>query len=395
DRVSFGLVAYRDNPEVAPGLEYRTRSFITLAEGMDGEAFLAKTQDVVPASVSSKDFREDAYAGLKEAIDGMDWSGFEGRYVVLITDAGPREGDDPLGSTGLDTAAINQLAQDKKIAVWVMHLKTPYTVADHDYAESRYRAVSKYPGIGDFYYDVGHGDVGEFGGVLTALTAQITRQVGDAAAGVAARKIEESNEAEPDQLSRFQRKVELLGYALRMRYLQRQDNSTVPSVFDAWLVDRDFRDPERASLDVRVLLTREQLSDLQSVLRRVLETAEEGVLAPDTFLSELKSLAAAVSRDPEAVSTSTRAAGAKGNLADLGYMREYIEDLPYTGEIMNLSLEDWEDWPARRQLQFIHRLENRISYYQALHDDTDLWVSLDGGPIDGDSVFPVVLEMLP
>ena len=62
---------------------------------------------------------------------------------------------------------------------------------------------------------------------------------------------------------------------------------------------------------------------------------------------------------------------------------------------MNLSLRDWEDWPAKYQLQFLHRLENRINYYQALHDDTDLWVALDGGPIGGDAVFPVMLDMLP
>ena len=64
-------------------------------------------------------------------------------------------------------------------------------------------------------------------------------------------------------------------------------------------------------------------------------------------------------------------------------------------EFMDLSLEGWEDWPAKRQLEFLHRLENKIAYYQALHDHTDLWISLGGGPVTGDSVFPVPLEMLP
>ncbi|MCB1737354.1 MAG: VWA domain-containing protein, partial [Gammaproteobacteria bacterium] len=123
--------------------------------------------------------------------------------------------------------------------------------------------------------------------------------------------------------------------------------------------------------------------------------AEEGLLAPKTFLDELKSLAASLSRDPAAVASSTRTTGVGGNLADLGYMREYIEGLPYTGEVMNVSLEDWEDWSAKRQLTFINGLEEKINYYQALHDHTDLWISLDGGPIGGDAVFPVVLNMLP
>jgi len=62
---------------------------------------------------------------------------------------------------------------------------------------------------------------------------------------------------------------------------------------------------------------------------------------------------------------------------------------------LQAALDDWEAWPARQQIDFLHRLENKISYYRALHDHTDLWVSLDGGAIDGDSVFPVALEMLP
>jgi hypothetical protein len=46
-------------------------------------------------------------------------------------------------------------------------------------------------------------------------------------------------------------------------------------------------------------------------------------------------------------------------------------------------------------VDFVSRLESKISYYQALHDHTDLWVSLDGGPVSGESVFPVLLDMLP
>ena len=119
------------------------------------------------------------------------------------------------------------------------------------------------------------------------------------------------------------------------------------------------------------------------------------MLSPRTFLDDLKSLAATISRDPTAAGRSTRSAGESQNLADLGYMREYIEDLPYTGEIMNLSLDVWEQWPAREQLDFLHRLESKVNYYEAVHDNLDLWVSLDGGPISGDSVFPIALSRLP
>jgi len=289
----------------------------------------------------------------------------------------------------------------------VLHLLTPAVMADHAKAEQTYRDLSYYPGIGSFYFGVETGNVERFGRVLDALAQQITEQVKLAAMAAAGKTIAENRqareqqaaaatEASPDQLAQFQAKVAKLGYALRMRYLQQGEKGQIPNVFNAWLVDRDISDPQRQTLDVRVLLTRDQLSDLHSILRQVLETAEEGLLSPRSFLNDLKSLAATIARDPEQLGTTTRASGARaGNLADMGFMREYIEDLPYTGEVMNLSLENWQDWPAKDQVKFINRLEEKINYYQVLHDHTDLWVSLDGGPITGDSVFPIALEMLP
>jgi hypothetical protein len=178
-----------------------------------------------------------------------------------------------------------------------------------------------------------------------------------------------------------------------MRYLQKESGQPLPAVFDAWMVDRDFFNPERSAVDVRVLLTRDQLSDLKNVMQQVLELAEEGVLSPQNFIDDLKSLAATVSRDPSSVAGSTSGAGT--NLADMGYMREYIEDLPYTGEVMDLTLETWEEWSAKGQIEFMYRLEGKINYYQALHDHTDLWVTPGGGPVNGNSVFPVALDLLP
>jgi hypothetical protein len=159
------------------------------------------------------------------------------------------------------------------------------------------------------------------------------------------------------------------------------------------MLDRDFLNPERSVVDVRVLLTRDQLSDLKNVMQQVLELAEEGVLSPQNFIDDLKSLAATVSRDPSSVAGSTSGSGS--NLAEMGYMREYIEDLPYTGEVMNLTIESWEEWSAKVQIEFMNRLESKINYYQTLHDHTDLWVTPGGGSISGNSVFPVALDLLP
>jgi len=397
NQVSFGLTAYRDNIDQVPELEYLVRPYVSLEQGTDVKQFFNHVNELSPSEVSSRDFREDAYAGIKSAIESTDWNEFDARYVVLITDAGPRESHDSLGSTRLSAQALRQLAYDKGVSIWVLHLRAQSSVANHEKTESLYKELSYYPGIGDFYYGVRLAEVDEFGTVLEVLANQITQQVLATTNGVPPIPLREATEAStdesPSQLSQLQNRVAKLGNALRMRYLLKESGKPLPTVFNAWMVDKDFENPERSTVDVRVLLTRDQLSDLKSVMQQVLELAEEGVLSPKNFIEDLKSLAATVSLDPSAVANSTSGSGA--NLADMGYMREYIEDLPYTGEVMNLTLESWEAWSAKVQIEFMHRLESKITYYQALHDHTDLWVTPGGGFVNGNSVFPVSLDLLP
>ena len=394
NQVSFGLTAYRDNIDQVPELEYLTRRFVSLEQGTDVDQFFDRVNSLSASEISSRDFREDAYAGIKSAIEDSDWDNFDARYVVLVTDAGPREGHDSLGSTQLNGTELRQLAYDKGVFIWILHLRTPSAAANHEKAEGLYKELSFYPGIGDFYYGVSLGQVDEFGTVLEVLANQITQQVLATTNGVPPLPLPENeNQEAQTQLSQLQGRVAKLGNALRMRYLQKEAGKPLPKIFDAWMVDRDFVNPEKSAVDVRVLLTRDQLSDLKNVMQQVLELAEEGVLSPKNFINDLKSLAATVSRDPSSVGGSTSGAGS--NLAEMGYMREYIEDLPYTGEVMNLTLETWEEWSAKTQIEFMQRLGSKISYYQALHDHTDLWVTPGGGPVNGNSVFPVALDLLP
>ena len=397
NQVSFGLTAFRDNIQQVPELEYLVRPYVSLKQGTDVKQFFNQVNELSPSDVSSKDYREDAYAGVKSAIEDTDWRKFDARYVVLITDAGPRESHDSLGATGLSAQALRQLAYDKGVSIWVLHLRAPSVMADHEKAERLYKELSYYPGIGDFYYGVRLAEVNEFGTVLEVLANQITQQVLATTNGAPLIPILEETETAVDetqsQLLQLQTRVAKLGNALRMRYLQKESGKPLPTVFNAWIVDKDFENPQLSTVDVRVLLTRDQLSDLKSVMQQVLELAEEGVLSPKSFIEDLKSLAATVSLDPSAVASSTSGSGA--DLAEMGYMREYIEDLPYTGEVMNLTLETWEEWSAKEQIEFMHRLESKITYYQALHDNTDIWVTPGGGAVNGNSVFPVSLDLLP
>jgi len=392
--VNFGLSAFRDNQKSAPANSYLTKTYVNLEQGRNPGTFLTHVNDLTAATYSTNDFVEDSFAGVKDAIDNMGWDGHNARYIVLVSDAGARGARDPLSSTGLSAQELNKLARDKGIAIFVLHLLAPYQQADHAAAAKTYKALSNYPGIGSLYYGVPTGDVTEFGNVLDAIATQITQQVNSAQGNnKLAASPDYTNNA---QLAGLQQKIEKLGFALRMQYIPNKTQKTLPKVFDAWLLDRDFNDPTRKSLDVRILLTRDQLSDMHDILRQVLTTAEDGLLSPQGFINELKSLSATITRDPSQLGETTAVTAGQGqSLAQMGFMAEYIEDLPYKSEVMSLSLEDWQNWQARQQIDFIHRLEDKIDYYRALHDHTDLWISLDGKAVSGSSIFPVMLDMLP
>ncbi|MFX8696467.1 hypothetical protein ABTM58_20775, partial [Acinetobacter baumannii] len=69
-------------------------------------------------------------------------------------------------------------------------------------------------------------------------------------------------------------------------------------MFEAWAADRDFAKPDIAAFSVRVLLTKNQLSDLQATLKRIVDAGEKSQLQPGDFFNQLRSAAAAMGRDP-------------------------------------------------------------------------------------------------
>lgn len=394
--VSFGLIAFRDNINIKPDIGYVTKQYVSLKQGKNPNTFMKQVTDLKATFFSSQGFVEDGFAGVHKALQEMDWSPFAARYIVLVTDASSRDGDDPLSSTGMNLKKLRKLAQEKNVAIFVMHLLTPSGLKNHKIAEKQYKSLSNYPDIGDLYYEIPTGNTNQFGQAIENLSSQITAQVGQMKKGSSKETLKTAVKEEVTQAPSLKSKVEKLGYAFRMKYIKKNKGEQAPNVFKAWIVDKDFQDPEKKMVDVRVLLTRNQLSDLHIILKQILDTAEKGVISPKSFLNELKSLAATTSRNPDRLGGTTETtAGVGQSLAEMGFMREYIEGLPYTGEVMNVSLDDWQSWPVKRQIEFLQGLENKINYYRNLHENVDLWVSLKKGSIDGDSVFPVPLDMLP
>jgi hypothetical protein len=387
-RVRFGMVAYRDDPTKVKGIEYLVRTFADPKQVSTDVQFATAVKDVAASKVSTRAFAEDGYAGLVEAIQGIDWTGFGGRYLIMITDASSREGSSPLSSTGLGTEQVRQLALENGIATYVLYLKTPAGKDDHAIAGRQYEALTKYPNVGSLFFPVEAGDKQAFKRQVKRLAEALVNQVrsagekpasgtaGAAAAGSAGDKLTQVTEA--------------VGRAMQLAYLGEVQGAKAPRMFQAWASDRDFRQPDIASFSVRLLLTKNQLSDLQATLRRVVEAGEKGQIDPGDFFNQLRSAAVAMSRDPNRVGQANAR-----NLEDIGLMGEYLEGLPYQSKIMGLDQDTWTRMGVGQQQALIDEVKSKIALYQRFHDDVDRWVQLNPEGAAGDAVYPIPLDVLP
>ncbi|SFM23558.1 vWA domain-containing protein [Halopseudomonas yangmingensis] len=389
-QVKFGLVAFRSNTDAVPGLEYTSRMYADPNAVQDGADFMARVSGLRQARVSSSSFDEDAFAGVMHAIDEVDWSQFGARYIVLVTDAGAIEGDNPLSKTGLNAEQVRIEAAKPGAAIYTLHLKTPAGSRNHAKAESQYRTLSTYGGTNtSLYYPVNAGDVNAFGNMVDALATAITTQVKAAYMGEDA--IGSALNAETDSDTRkLLDDAALIGHAMRLAYLGEKTGTQAPPVFQAWISDRDLLRQNLPTTEVRVLMTKSQLSDLSDVLRQVLDAANEGLISPQEMFNRLRSVAATMGADPNKLKQSDNL-----QLAELGLLGEYLEDLPYQSEVLNLDEETWKSWDGLAQERFIRNLATKLRHYQRYNADVDRWVSLAEGSDARDSVYPVPLEMMP
>lgn len=389
-QVKFGLVAFRSSTDAVAGLEYVSKMYADPNSVKDGADFMSKVADLKQAKVSSSSFDEDAYAGVMHAVDQVDWSQFGARYVVLISDAGAIEGDNKLSKTGLSAEQVRIEASNPGVAIYSLHLKTKAGLNNHGKAEAQYQALSTYPGTNtSLYYPVDAGDLDAFGRKVDALAAAITGQVKAAYMGEDAIGSALNAQQEPAEQKMLE-DAALIGHAMRLAYLGEKTGSQAPPVFQAWIADRDLIKQNVPTTDVRVLLTKSQLSDLSDVLKQILDAANEGLISPTEMFERLRSVAATMGADPNQLKQNGNA-----KLADLGMLGEYLEDLPYQSEVLNLDEETWKSWDGLAQEKFIRTLSTKLRHYQRYNADVDRWVALAKDSDARDNVYPVPLEMMP
>lgn len=375
DLSRFGIVQFRDNTTLAPDLGFVTDVPLQLGPASDIDAFLAAIADVHASETSSSGFNEDSMAGLNVAVNDMAWDDDAGKIIFLITDAGPRLEDGAVPN--LLPEDLARYANEKGIAIFTWHLLTDAGSFDHQSAAEAYGSISRFHGQ-DNYAAVENGAPQTFRQMVDQTTQGISMVVEQAQSEVLANQIQ--NSAVPAGLAE-------VGLAMQLAYLGRTSGA-VPDVFEAWVLDQDIPQFGTAAFDVRIMLTRNQLSTLIAVLEKMVEQMENGVLDPVTMFDNLQNALALLSQD------GTRLADGVFDVMGDG-LQDYLDGLPYRSDVLSLSREDWIQMGGSEQIQLRTRLASKLAVYRQYYSDPGLWTALWDGAPSGEEITLMPLAFLP
>ena len=381
DRVHFGAVAFRDNPEAVPGLGYRTQTIVPLERRDDHSVVIRELGKTREATVSSPGFNEDSVAGISHALHNTQWAPngkkFGGKYLILVTDAGPKPPGDKNAESDIDTASMQIAAQEKDVAILTMHLRTPGGGSgNHKYAEDAYTVLSRFEGQ-TFYYPIEKGDPQLYRNQVERLVQELTGHVQESKQKELISETGESAEG-----------LGQLGRAMYLTWLGSRDQTQAPDIISSWVSENTVFDGTKKAFSPRLLVTKNELSTLAELLEGVIEAGEEIRSADDAedFFLQIRELVLRMAQNPDRLVNPA----AEGP----GDVLEFLKDLPYKSKILAMNEERWME-NAQQRRKILDSLRPDLDFYQAILRDPDLWTELHEGAPDGEKVYAMPFALLP
>lgn len=403
--VSFGLMGFRDTIETDPErLEYVTRNFQPLDVGVPAASVLSNMRQMREATVSNLGFAEDAVAGMVDALDENDWSPFDARLMILVTDASARL-DQHAKYPDMTLDRLREKARAQNVTIVPIHLQTPANAAeDAAIARQQYTLLAQTGDLAeDKYLSLDATDPDLFARELSAMAQEIAGKIMIANSGEMVRDPSLDMEPMPAPAAADEavggavggaggdgRLASIVGneiFRAQLESLGRTDDAAAPAFLAGWATDRDLADPNVETMEVSVYLTRNQLSTLDKRLSEIVDAFRRGGSDPQTFFANLQLLAAQTSTDPQSVRAGDRS-------AIEAILPGFLQKLPYRSQVLRLDQSYWSAMSVSQQQEFIENLETKRRIYSDLFDQTHLWADLGAGD-PGLEATPIRLTNLP
>ena len=402
DKMAFAVVAFRSSTKRTPGLGYTAKIICDFTSVKDRKRLEDALKEVDEATVSSHGINEDAFAGVKAAVDGLSWQNYGSRVMLMITDAGPLGAGDPDSATGFSPEALADYLKSNRIYLTALHVKNPRAAKNQPYAAEAYRTLTRQSDNQASYIPIDAATPAKGAKAFESAARVLAQSYGKVLAATAEGKllaqpsrISGAKAATPEEEAR--RIAESTGYAMQLQFFGNRKGATAPQVVDAWISDADLAklaanpgDAPVLAVEPAVLLTKGQLSNLYKQLKLLLAGSEKAFLNGDADLfGQILSAAAQMSRDPNQFSLHP-----DRNLAENGLLDEVLADLPYKSVIGSMTRKDWEDMSTGQRDAFVRRIKGLLARYEAYDKDASHWESF-GATNPNDRVYRVPLSMLP
>lgn len=382
ERIRFGLVGFRDSIALLPELEFTALNFTPRLLPVD--EFVNTVGSVIVESPIDHDFEEEVFAGVQEAL-GSAWNEPSLRFFVLVGDASQHFIGHPQNTTNIDAETLRQQLNTEKINLIALHLISDRYPQDEPYARAQFTALAANPGMETpAYIRIDVNDQQSYLQAVKTIGENLSLMMGLLARGdvegLGAMAAGGGPAASVDALSKQ------LGYAALVPYLGRE--SRPPRDITAWVVDRDMVRPEASSLEVRVLLTRQQLNDLIIALEAVLKSVKQAEVTQSKFFEALSGIAVTTAKGEAIDYTKAE------DLKDTGLFEPWLQSLPYKSTVLSLSDEFYAALTMEEKAGFEIGLESKLSFYQELMN-SDKWIALNDKDPPLEHVYPMELGSLP
>lgn len=387
--VNYGLIGYRDDLKYEPHQGFVVKNFTPQLVKVD--QLIKVLAQAKPTKNLSGDYQEEVFAGIKEAITS-NWRNNSRKFIIVIGDASSHDLSHVQNTSGMNAEQIRELANTNEINILSIYLTVPRYQQDNIIAEPQFSQLATNPGSESLplYMDVAASNHAEFKAIVKNIVdtfSQISAAINQNDVDTVQQGIELSEISGLDSSEKARRMAQIAAVTSLVTYLGKE--STPPRDITPWVMDRDLMNPEMLSLQVRALLKKSELNDVLLALETILKAVKRAKVTGMQFFQALQGVIAQSSKG-ELVSV----AGAK-KLSDSGILPTWINTLPYRSAVLNMSDDMFEALSAQERSNLELDIESKITLYQELNRNNDVWIKLDQRDSNLDAVYPLRLTALP
>lgn len=381
--IRFGLVGYRDDVRAMPGLEFTARNFTpTLVDAAAMQRILKN--DARRASVSSDDWEEDVNAGYAEAVKSA-WNENSVRLMVLIGDASPHPVGHRYNTTNLDLPELRRQADAARVYVSAIYIQNDEAQSDWANGEDAFGALARNPGSEkSSLATVPNRPAGSVAKGIQKLVQELNQRIANARSGRQDLSAGLAPIATGDKGGKI---LEAGREAIDLALVDyKGDMTKAPRDVTAWVLDRDIIQPRREALNVRVLVSREDLDNMIRKLEDLMNMLAAQEATQIGFFEALQDMSARVSSGTKLDRNTP--------LGQSSLVPKWLAALPYRSDLAAMSAAAFEALTADERDQLQKRLGSKLEYYRRLSGN-DKWTKLNDNDPKSRNVWLIPLDELP